>query len=106
MSVWNDIRKKSLGKELRKEIVPLHIVKLNGPDLITRNFSQLKYLGRIDGHSSNNFYPQGLGELYQVQEAYSMYGIEFNTGDLIIGYNDEHWNTDYYVYERKQRLIK
>ena len=94
------------GDIQKKEDVPIHIIKLNGPDVITRNFYQLKYLGRVDGHSYNNFYPQGLGELYQVQEAYRMYGIEFNAGDLIIGYYDEHWNTDYYLYKRKQPFIR
>ena len=105
MSIWNDIRKKSLGKELRAEDTPIHVVKM-GHSSLSREFYQVKYLGRVDGHATNQFFPTGLGELYEIQEDCSLYGIKFNTGDMIISYPDKNWNDDYYIYRRKKSLIK
>ena len=106
MSIWTDMMDRGTGDIQKKEDVPIHITKLNGSVSFSNMFNPVRYIGRVDGHSYNNFYPQGLGELYQVQEACRMHGIEFNAGDLIIGYYDEHWDTDYYLYKRKQPFIK
>lgn len=113
MSIWNDIRKKSLGKEQRAEDSPIHVVKMQHSSLsrefyqvLSREFYQVKYLGRVDGHSTNQFFPQGLGELYQIQEDCTLYGIKFNVGDMLIAYADKNWDDDYYVYKRKQQLVR
>ena len=94
------------GDIQKKEDVPIHITKLNGRTSISNMFNQVKYLGRVDGHSYNNFYPNELGELYQIQEECFIFGTKLCTGDLIIGYDDENYDTDYYLYKRKQPFIK
>lgn len=113
MSVWAEIRKKSLGEEQRAEDTPQHVVTItleekieHGIGLISMMFYQLKYLGRVDGHHRNKFYPKGLGELYQVQEACSLYGVSLDVGDMIISYDDDHCDTNYYVYDRQKSIIR
>lgn len=105
MSIWVDIHKQSNGDIKRKEDIarPLHIITAR--DL---NVVGVKYLGRVDGHDTNPFYPKGLGEFYQVTNPNGIIlnGVYLGYGDTIIGYYNSHWDCDYYLYTKKSPIIK
>ena len=106
MSVWAEIRKKSLGQEERLEDkTPLFICHTTDGMHLSIHYPELDFRGRIDGHTTNPFYPPGLGEFYQVKENLSINGVKLERGDTIIGYQDSHYQYDYYLYGRKTIII-
>ena len=102
MPIWNDIRKQSAGiREREEDKIPIFICHTTDGKHLSIDHPEVEFLGRMDGHSYNSFYPEGLGEYYRVRENFRFCGIDFGVGDTIIGYQDSHYHYDYYLYGRK-----
>ena len=104
MSVWADIRKKSLGQEQRLEDkTPILVAHMK--EYISRYHYQIEYQGRINANDTNDFYPKGLVEYFKVKIPITINGIQLCKGDALVGCQDRNYEYDYYVYSRKQPMI-
>lgn len=105
MSIWSDMEDRGIGNKVKTEdSVPIHLY--TSEESITKEYYQLRYLGRINGHDRNAFFPKGLGELYQVQRDFKLNGLSIQQGALIIGYENKNYVNNYYLYSHKASMIK
>ena len=105
MSIWGSIRKKSLGQEQRLENkTPILIIHTK--EYLSKKYWQIKYKGRVAAYETNDFYPKGLVEYYEVEVPLTINGIELRKGDAIVECEDKHYEYDYYLYRRKVRYYE
>lgn len=105
MSIWSDMEERGIGDKVKTEdSVPIYLY--TSKESITKEYYQLRYLGWINGHDRYDFFPKGLGELYQAQHDFKLNGVSIQQGALIIGYEDKNYVNNYYLYSHKSAMIK